>query len=121
MHDFPLGGEQNLLDAGEPHLKHCASIDEFHRNRRNIKKRENVLRQIIEPKGIRLEKLGKDNYRLIDEGINEVMYLFESVPLQTVESFFEEVRGGPGCLNRISASISGASAGVRLPSGEAAA
>jgi len=30
-------------------------------------------------------------------------------------------RGGPGCLNRISASISGASAEVRLPSGEAAA
>ena len=29
--------------------------------------------------------------------------------------------GGPGCLNRFSASISGASAGVRLPSGEAAA
>jgi hypothetical protein len=29
------------------------------------------------------------------------------------------VRGGPGCLNRISASIGGASAGVRLPSGEA--
>jgi hypothetical protein len=32
-----------------------------------------------------------------------------------------KVRGGPGCLNRISASISGASAGVRLPSGGAAA
>ena len=30
------------------------------------------------------------------------------------------VRGGPGCLNRFSASISGASAGVRLPSGVAA-
>ena len=30
-------------------------------------------------------------------------------------------RAGPGCLNRFSASISGASAGVRLPSGEAAA
>jgi len=30
------------------------------------------------------------------------------------------VRGGPGCLNRFSASISGASASVRLPSGEAA-
>jgi hypothetical protein len=29
-------------------------------------------------------------------------------------------RGGPGCLNRISASISGASAKVRLPSGVAA-
>jgi hypothetical protein len=31
-----------------------------------------------------------------------------------------EVRGGPGCLNRFSASISGASARVRLPSGVAA-
>ncbi len=31
------------------------------------------------------------------------------------------VRDGPGCLNRFSASISGASAGVRLPSGKAAA
>jgi hypothetical protein len=30
------------------------------------------------------------------------------------------VRGGPGCLNRFSASISGASARVRLPSGVAA-
>jgi C4-dicarboxylate-specific signal transduction histidine kinase len=29
-------------------------------------------------------------------------------------------RTGPGCLNRFSASISGASAGVRLPSGLAA-
>jgi len=28
-----------------------------------------------------------------------------------------EERGGPGCLNRFSASISGASAGVKLPSG----
>jgi hypothetical protein len=28
-------------------------------------------------------------------------------------------RGGPGCLNRFSASISGASAGVRLPCGGA--
>lgn len=31
-----------------------------------------------------------------------------------------ELRGGPGCLNRFSASISGASAEVRLPSGVAA-
>ena len=31
-----------------------------------------------------------------------------------------EERAGPGCLNRISASISGASAGVRPPSGMAA-
>ena len=32
----------------------------------------------------------------------------------------DRVRGGLGCLNRFSASISGASAGVRLPSGAAA-
>ncbi len=31
------------------------------------------------------------------------------------------LRAGAGCLNSFSASISGASAGVRLPSGEAAA
>jgi hypothetical protein len=30
-------------------------------------------------------------------------------------------RGGPGCLNRFYASISGVSAGVRLPCGGAAA
>jgi hypothetical protein len=33
----------------------------------------------------------------------------------------DEDRGGPGCLNRFSASISGASTKVRLPSGGAAA
>ncbi len=33
---------------------------------------------------------------------------------------FKNLRGGPGCLNRFSASISGVSAGVRLPSGLAA-
>jgi hypothetical protein len=32
----------------------------------------------------------------------------------------DKQRGGPGCLNRFSASISGASARVRLPSGVAA-
>jgi hypothetical protein len=32
---------------------------------------------------------------------------------------FIKERGGPGCLNRFSASISGVSAGVRLPSGMA--
>ena len=33
----------------------------------------------------------------------------------------EAFRAGPGCLNSFSASISGVSAGVRLPSGGAAA
>jgi len=92
MHKSLSGSEQNLVDAVEPHVRHFASIDALHHNRRHIRKRETVVRQIVERKGIRLEKLGKDNYRLIDEGLNEVMYLFEGVPLQTVESFFEEAR-----------------------------
>jgi glucose/arabinose dehydrogenase len=33
---------------------------------------------------------------------------------------YADDRAGPGCLNRFSASISGASTGVRLPSGVAA-
>jgi hypothetical protein len=39
-----------------------------------------------------------------------------------MSDFFKDnyPRGGPGCLNRFSASISGASARVRLPSGVAA-
>ena len=40
--------------------------------------------------------------------------------LYAVSSSLVAVRAGPGCLNRFSASISGASAGVRLPSGLAA-
>ena len=39
---------------------------------------------------------------------------------QSSRSACTSIRGGPGCLNRISASISGASARVRLPSGMAA-
>jgi len=38
----------------------------------------------------------------------------------SISSFRRENWGGPSCLNRISASISGASARVRLPSGRAA-
>ncbi len=41
----------------------------------------------------------------------------EIIPSEILR-YFE--RGGPGCLNSFSASMSGASAGVRLPSGEAA-
>jgi hypothetical protein len=46
--------------------------------------------------------------------------LMESETLSICEEF-RAVRGGPGCLNRLSASISGASSEVRLPSGGAAA
>src|SRR6202021_2628753 len=41
-------------------------------------------------------------------------------PWVRAERAHHSMRGGPGCLNRFSASISGASARVRLPSGVAA-
>ena len=51
----------------------------------------------------------------------------EAVEIDELIDFFvmnyalaDELRGGPGYLNRFSASISGASAGVRLPCGLAA-
>jgi len=45
-----------------------------------------------------------------------------NIPLESALSIIplDMLRGGPGCLNSFSASMSGASAGVRLPSGEAA-
>jgi hypothetical protein len=43
-----------------------------------------------------------------------------SLPICADAEISDELRGGPGCLNRFSASISGASARVRLPSGVAA-
>jgi hypothetical protein len=42
-------------------------------------------------------------------------------PTYGLTSFDSTRRDGPGCLNRVSASISGASTGVKLPSGGAAA
>jgi DNA-binding transcriptional LysR family regulator len=39
---------------------------------------------------------------------------------ETLMNHFKRFRAGPGCLNRFSASISGASAGVRPPDGLAA-
>lgn len=46
--------------------------------------------------------------------------LLESViPLRASVEGFEVELGGPGCSDRISAAISGGSAGVRLPSGSA--
>ena len=47
-------------------------------------------------------------------------YRFSLLTRITLKDGEETDRGGPGCLNRFSASISGASAGVRLPSGVAA-
>ena len=47
--------------------------------------------------------------------------LFGSPSVGSLKLGLAASRGGPGCLNRISASISGASAGVRLPSGGATA
>jgi hypothetical protein len=44
----------------------------------------------------------------------------EWIAHQITDAFPWNERGGPGCLNKFSASISGASAGVRLPCGWAA-
>ena len=71
-------------------------------------------------------------FKMINEqgGINGRMIKYITYddaysPAKTVEQArklveSDEIRGGPGCLNRFSASISGASAEVRLPSGVAA-
>jgi len=42
-----------------------------------------------------------------------------SITNEAVADLALQKRGGPGCLSRFSASISGVSAGVRLPSGMA--
>src|SRR5262249_40598565 len=52
-------------------------------------------------------------------------YIREHAPSLMISDLFDDLavdgRSGPGYLNRISASIGGASAGVKLPSGRAAA
>lgn len=77
------GPAQNLPDATKAPAKR-------QRSGRNIRKRESAIRQIIERYGMRLEKLGKDSYQLINERLNAVSYLFDGVPLKAVERHFEE-------------------------------
>jgi integral membrane sensor domain MASE1 len=55
------------------------------------------------------EVMGDDGFKTILPHVNKVL-----------RGERAEYRGGPGCLNSFSASISGASAGVRLPRGGAA-
>jgi CheY-like chemotaxis protein len=57
---------------------------------------------------------------LIVEDEATVLILAESVLQEAGYETVSASRGGPACLNRFSASISGTSAGVRLPSGAAA-
>jgi CheY-like chemotaxis protein len=45
----------------------------------------------------------------------------EAIQILESRSDIRVIRAGPGCLDSFSASISGASAGVRLPSGKVAA
>jgi hypothetical protein len=68
-------------------------------------------------------KIGReqvDNHQLIERGGENhkpVLYIW----VIAIAVGIAAMRDGPGCLNRVSASISGASAGVKLPSGGAAA
>jgi hypothetical protein len=48
------------------------------------------------------------------------LYNSRMIEADVQQALLKELRGGPGCLNRFSASISGASARVRLQSGVAA-
>jgi uncharacterized membrane-anchored protein len=54
-----------------------------------------------------------------DRSVHQVYYWTAIIIVRTAATNVAD-RAGPGCLNRFSASISGASAGVRLPSGRAA-
>jgi hypothetical protein len=68
------------------------------------------------------------NHQIISsEDLDDSFQTYSQERLQDIINEFrtelpqiENLRAGPGCLNRISASISGASAGVRLPGGLAA-
>jgi DNA end-binding protein Ku len=67
-------------------------------------------------------KVGHDAFAVIRERIRNLdMVAIGRVVLTSREHIIglEPLRAGPGCLNRISALISGASAGVRPPSGMA--
>jgi hypothetical protein len=54
---------------------------------------------------------------LVTAGRLLILFFFMVIGLTNLT---KEQRAGPGCLNSFSAPISGASAGVRLPSGGAA-
>ena len=68
--------------------------------------------------------LGRTRPRLPSEPVRLTSLLTPNRKSESLRYFrrplWFEGRAGPGCLNRISAAISGASAGVRPPSGMAA-
>jgi hypothetical protein len=82
-----------------------------------------ALQSVLEDLSFALECLREaDKLGLPDsENIHSKALIFSAV-VAYARPFKTSVRerGGPGCLNRFSASISGASAGVRLPCGVAA-
>jgi len=83
------------------------------------------VRTLLDDKRQLTSEIGKAERRSVDIGLSldsfeQLLDVYGS-DIARLESIEEAgFRGGPGCLNRFSASISGASAGVRLPSGLAA-
>jgi hypothetical protein len=53
---------------------------------------ESAISQIAMRKGYRLENRSEGKYRLVNEGLNAVMHLFDDVTLETIASFFEEAQ-----------------------------
>jgi hypothetical protein len=98
-------------------------VAEFWRNRRG----ESVRVQLREFEGqmlvdTRVHYTGKDGKLLpTKKGISIAVRRLPDLAAAINKALGKarELRGGPGCLNRFSASISGVSAGVRLPSGMA--
>ncbi len=81
--------------------------------------------QLVGPKGISSSSIGPDEEEFhVNDGLDDLPHLWIRTNHSDPKIFWNAVdaekRGGPGCLNRFSASISGASAGVRLPCGVAA-
>jgi hypothetical protein len=63
----------------------CASLQ-----REEDMQSESAIFEITKRKGYHVEKLDRDRYRLINDKLRAVMYLFDSVPLETIVSHFEE-------------------------------
>ena len=51
---------------------------------------ERTISEIAMREGYRVERINRDHYRLVNENLHAVMYLFDDVPLETIALHFEE-------------------------------
>ena len=50
---------------------------------------ERTISEIAKREGYRVERLDRDHYRLVNENLRAVMYLFDDVPLERIAFHFE--------------------------------